>query len=68
MKAFIPVNDENQEQIATLFDRLVPYQVGYSSQRLGPHDCQVTPADLQVQIPAPRTPPARDSFTKAGED
>ncbi|HAD10084.1 MAG TPA: hypothetical protein DCF62_11425 [Porticoccaceae bacterium] len=67
MKTFIPVNDENEQQIPDLFDRLVPYQVDYGSQRFHPHDCQVTPADLQVQIPATRIPPDHNSLKKTGE-
>lgn len=67
MKTFIPITDDNQEHIPALSDRLVPYQVGYGNRRFQQHDCQVTPADLQVQIPATRIPPDHNSLKKTGE-
>ena len=67
MKTFIPITDDNQEHIPALSDRLVPYQVGYGNRRFQQHDCQVTPADLQVQIPATRIQPDHNSLKKTGE-
>ena len=67
MKTFIPITDDNQEHIPALSDRLVPYQVGYGNRRFQQHDCQVTPADLQVQIPATRIPTDHNSLKKTWE-
>ena len=66
MKTFIPITDDNQEHIPALSDRLVPYQVGYGNRRFQQHDCQVTPADLQVQIPAAPTTPNQNPFNSTG--
>ncbi len=51
MKEFVPVSDEVLDTAPDLFNHLVPYHRDYSCHRAYYHDFEVTPADLQVQIP-----------------
>ena len=51
MKEFVPVSDEALDTAPDLFNHLVPYHRDYSCHRGYYHSFEVTPADLQVQIP-----------------
>jgi hypothetical protein len=51
MKEFVPVSDEALDTAPDLFNHLVPYHNDYCCRRSYCHSFEVTPADLQVQIP-----------------
>ena len=51
MKEFIPVSDEALDEAHDLFNHLVPYHMDYLCRRLYARSFELTPADLQVQIP-----------------
>ncbi|RLA42474.1 MAG: hypothetical protein DRR06_14380 [Gammaproteobacteria bacterium] len=57
MKEFVPASDEVLDILPDLFNRLVPYQSDYACRRLYRQPVELTPADLQVQIPAHRPTP-----------
>ena len=52
MKEFVPVSDEILDDAPDLFNRLVPYHMDYTCRRLYAQSFELTPADLQVQIPS----------------
>lgn len=69
MKEFVPVSDEDLDSAPNLFNQLVPYHRDYSCHRSYQHSFEVTPADLQVQIPTVDFDWGiqRDKFHQGGE-
>ena len=51
MKEFVPVSDEALDDDPDLFNRIVPYHCDYLCRRQYAKSFELTPADLQVQIP-----------------
>ena len=60
MKEFVPVSDAVLDGSPDLFNRLVPYHSDYPCHRTYCQSFEITPADLQVQIPQPQRGPFSD--------